>query len=131
MSRSRSTSRRPAHHTRRSAYNPLLGWLAVLSLMGSAYYLFAETVHPSWLLVWWCISGACTCALYGFDKMAAQAGSGRISEALLFLCNLVGGWIGGWIGMLTFRHKTHHGSFYIVQTLSAIMHLGAGYWWWW
>lgn len=130
MSRPRSGSRRAAPYMRRSAHNPMLGWLAVLALAGSAYYLTREVVNPSWLLVWWCITGAFTCALYGFDKMAAQSGSGRISEMLLLMCNLVGGWIGGWIGMLTFRHKTNHGSFYIVQTLSAIVHLGAGYWWW-
>lgn len=79
-----------------------------------------------WLLTWWLAMGAITCALYGFDKMQARSDGDRIAEKSLLLLNLAGGWMGGWIGMSTFRHKTLHTSFVLVQIVSTILHLGIG-----
>lgn len=110
-------------------YNPLLGWFAVVLMAVGAYVLAVSSSEPPWLPIWWLGMGALTCAMYGFDKQQARADRGRVRERTLLVLNLIGGWLGGWIGMFTFRHKTQHGSFVLVQALSTLLHLGAYLWW--
>eukprot|EP00173_Palmaria_palmata_P001236 Plantae.Rhodophyta-Palmaria_palmata.ctg16630.p1 GENE.Plantae.Rhodophyta-Palmaria_palmata.ctg16630~~Plantae.Rhodophyta-Palmaria_palmata.ctg16630.p1 ORF type:complete len:148 (-),score=20.84 Plantae.Rhodophyta-Palmaria_palmata.ctg16630:164-607(-) len=50
-------------------------------------------------------------ALFGYDKMQAQSGGWRVSEADLCKTALYGGWLGGLLAMQAFRHKTRKESF--------------------
>jgi len=52
------------------------------------------------------IASAITYAIYASDKKRAQRGGWRISEALLHLCEA----IGGWPGALLAQHHLHHKS---------------------
>ncbi|KAJ3214164.1 hypothetical protein HK099_007000 [Clydaea vesicula] len=45
-------------------------------------------------------------ALFGYDKMQAQAKKWRVPEKTLQFSALLGGWIGGIAAMKQFRHKT-------------------------
>jgi uncharacterized membrane protein YsdA (DUF1294 family) len=47
-----------------------------------------------------------TFLLFGFDKMRAGAGSGRVSEGTLLTWAFLGGSIGAYAGRALFRHKT-------------------------
>jgi len=38
-----------------------------------------------------------------------------VPEPALRLLSLIGGALGGWAGMLVWRHKTNHASFWITQ----------------
>ena len=41
-------------------------------------------------------------------------------ETALRLLSLIGGALGGWAGMLIWRHKTNHASFWIAQVAGTI-----------
>ena len=41
-------------------------------------------------------------------------------EPALRLLSLIGGALGGWAGMLIWRHKTNHASFWITQVAGTI-----------
>jgi uncharacterized membrane protein YsdA (DUF1294 family) len=47
-----------------------------------------------------------TFMLFGIDKMKAEAGSWRVSEASLLFWAFIGGSIGAYAGRAIFRHKT-------------------------
>lgn len=53
---------------------------------------------------YYCLS-AVTFILYGLDKLFALKGWRRISEKILHLYGLAGGWPGAHIGQEIFRHK--------------------------
>lgn len=52
-------------------------------------------------------------AVMGADKARARRRARRVPEATLFFLALIGGALGGTLGMLAFRHKTRHASFFI------------------
>ena len=63
-------------------------------------------------------------AVMGIDKARARARKTRVSEAALYTLALAGGSVGGIIGMLAFRHKTRHASFYLGFPLILIAQVG-------
>ena len=64
--------------------------------------------------------GLITFLAYGYDKFQARRGGRRIPERALLLLALIGGALGGWAGMLVWRHKTNHASFWIAQVIGTI-----------
>lgn len=64
-----------------------------------------------------------TFTLFGYDKIQAQKGGQRISEKALLIISILGGAIGGLLGMQIFRHKTRHLHFWLILSLSAIIHI--------
>jgi uncharacterized membrane protein YsdA (DUF1294 family) len=66
--------------------------------------------------------------LYGIDKGQAKLlqskARNRVPENLLHLMALLGGFIGGWAGMLVFWHKIRKPIFWVVLTVSTVLHLG-------
>jgi uncharacterized membrane protein YsdA (DUF1294 family) len=48
----------------------------------------------------------------------------RVPERNLFLLNVAGGVPGAWLAFFGLRHKTRHTSFWVVQSLATILHLG-------
>jgi len=76
----------------------------------------ALAAHPSVTISssWWVVYGAASLACfigYGLDKRAAERGNWRVSETILILLGLAGGWPGALIAQETFRHKTRKISF--------------------
>lgn len=64
-----------------------------------------------------------TFLLMGYDKMQAKSDGQRIPERVLFVLGILGGAIGGLLGMQIFRHKTRHGSFWLIFGVAAVVHL--------
>jgi len=60
-------------------------------------------------------------AVYAADKKAARRGRGRISEKVLLMLGLLGGWPGGLVAQRTLRHKTMKGSFQVAFWITAIV----------
>ncbi len=56
------------------------------------------------------------------DKRKAKKGKWRTPEKTLHTFSLLGGFVGSYFGMETFRHKTQHKIFYVVNILSLISH---------
>lgn len=73
------------------------------------------------VIIYLAVMGVITFFLYGIDKGRAIRHKWRIPEKTLLGMCLIGGVIGAWAGMYTFRHKTKHIHFYIVQFFSAII----------
>ena len=76
-----------------------------------------------------CILSIITFAAYGFDKLAARRGSGRISERALHLLSLCGGWPGALAGQLLFRHKTRKTSFQLCFWLTVLVNGAMMFYW--
>jgi len=71
-------------------------------------------------------------AAFGIDKMLAEAGRRRISEAKLLGLALVGGSPGAYAGRHLFRHKTRKqpfsGELHGIATLQLVLLAGFGAW---
>ncbi len=60
---------------------------------------------------------------YGIDKRNAIKGRWRVSEKILHLWAVVGGWPGALLGQKMFRHKTNKQSFIVMLWLSIIANI--------
>ena len=61
--------------------------------------------------------------LYYGDKKKAQSGKWRTPESVLLGFGFFGGAIGALLGMKTFRHKTKHWYFWVVNILGLLWQL--------
>ncbi|MBR1444982.1 MAG: DUF1294 domain-containing protein [Firmicutes bacterium] len=61
------------------------------------------------------------------DKFKAVHSQWRIKENSLFSISLLGGCIGGFLGMSVFHHNTKKPKYYIVYTISLIIHIALIY----
>lgn len=66
--------------------------------------------------------------LYGLDKGLAKGRLRRIPERTLLSLSFFGGAVGGLLGMLLFRHKTLHVSFWAVHLLGLVWQGAAMLW---
>lgn len=85
------------------------------------------TVQPipaSWLIVYGVASVACFVG-YGLDKRAAHRKEWRVSETILLLVGLAGGWPGAIIGQEVFRHKTQKKTFRTLFWMSVAINMAA------
>jgi uncharacterized membrane protein YsdA (DUF1294 family) len=75
-------------------------------------------------LGWLMILNVVTALAYARDKRAARRSARRVPERTLFLLNLAGGVIGAWLVFFGMCHKTRHASFWLVQSVCSVLHLG-------
>jgi len=83
-----------------------------------------QPVSPNWFIIYGVASVACF-AGYGLDKRAANQKEWRVSETILLLIGLVGGWPGGILGQEVFRHKTQKKSFRTLFWMSVAINMAA------
>ena len=69
--------------------------------------------------------GLITFLTYGYDKFRAVRHGRRVPEPALQLLSVLGGALGGWAGMLVWRHKTQHTSFWIAQIVGTAVIVAA------
>jgi uncharacterized membrane protein YsdA (DUF1294 family) len=107
-----------------SKRSPKLTFGVIAALLGVggfiALLIFQNVLPPyiSWLLVW----SVVTFALYGYDKMEAKLGGGRVPEIVLHGAALAGGFPGGWLGMFAFNHKRRKPLFWAVLSAATVLH---------
>jgi len=83
-----------------------------------------QPIPASWLIVYGVASVACF-AGYGLDKRAAHRKEWRVSETILLLVGLAGGWPGAIIGQEVFRHKTQKKTFRTLFWMSVAINMAA------
>lgn len=83
-----------------------------------------QGVSPNWFVIYGVASIACF-AGYGLDKLAASHRQWRVSETILLLIGLVGGWPGGILGQEVFRHKTQKKTFRTLFWMSVAINMAA------
>lgn len=66
-------------------------------------------------------------ALYYIDKQKAKRNKWRIKEAVLLGVGFFGGAVGALTAMNSFRHKTKHYYFYVVNILGILVDVGIIY----
>lgn len=83
-------------------------------------------IHPLWLVYLLYMVGVNLLTAYWYyrDKRAAQQKKWRIPERTLFLANFLGGVVGAWLVFLGLHHKTRHFSFWMVQGVATLLHVG-------
>lgn len=67
-------------------------------------------------------ASALSFCLYGLDKYRATNAGWRLTENLLHMVDLVGGWPGGYIAQRVFRHKTWKRSFQVIFWATVLVH---------
>lgn len=89
--------------------NRSLSIFGVLALIAAVVLLLVlqSTISWAWYWNWLVATGVVAFALYGFDKLAAKAGTARVPELLFHLLALAGGFGGALLGILVFRHKSN------------------------
>jgi uncharacterized membrane protein YsdA (DUF1294 family)/cold shock CspA family protein len=96
-------------------------------LMVACVYAYATDVSPTWLIIYSIVSTV-TFFAYALDKHAALNGRWRISEGLLHLLAIAGGWPGAMLGQLAFRHKTRKQPFRFIFWFTVILNCAAFVW---
>ena len=85
-------------------------------------------MKANWLvyvwLIYWLIMNFIAYILYVADKGRAQKGAWRIRERTLKLFGFLGGAVGAIAAMKMVRHKTQHGSFWLVNSAGLIWQVG-------
>lgn len=84
----------------------VFGGLAALGSIG-IFLLLESTTQWTWYWNWIIATSSIAFVFYGYDKVSAKAGAGRIPEMILHLVALAGGFVGALLGMLVFRHKSN------------------------
>lgn len=69
-----------------------------------------QPISSNWFIIYGVASVACFSG-YGLDKAAASRKQWRVSETILLLIGLVGGWPGAIVAQEVFRHKTQKKTF--------------------
>ena len=72
-------------------------------------------------LIWVAVLSVVAFIMYGADKAKAKAKQWRTPEKTLLLIGFFGGAVGALIGMRTFRHKTKHWYFWIVNFVGVVL----------
>lgn len=107
--------------TRRAVGGALVAGVAVAAVLAVAVSLPILIAYVLGL-------GLSTFLLYGYDKLRARRGGLRVPESALLALPLIGGAAGGWAGMLVWRHKTRHASFWLAQVIGTALIAAAAFW---
>ncbi len=105
------------------------GLLAVAAGLG--VYWICDLVWgvpaPLALACLWCLALSLVAfAVYGVDKAAAgSSGRRRVSEAMLHLLAVAGGWPGAWLAQQLLHHKRAKPAFMRVYYLTVLLHVAA------
>jgi len=121
---SRKTSRMDKATLAASLYGIVLIGIVILLYA----FIFPATEWPPyvvWLISW----SIATFIVYGIDKALAQAHFLRAPEIVLHIAALVGGFAGGWLGMFVWWHKVRKTVFWVVLSISTVLHAGIIYYW--
>lgn len=81
-------------------------------------------VSAMWIFVY-AIASAITFIGYGLDKRAAEHKEWRVSETILLMLGLVGGWPGAILAQEYYRHKTKKMSFRTLFWMSVAINIAA------
>jgi uncharacterized membrane protein YsdA (DUF1294 family)/cold shock CspA family protein len=115
-----NSTARPAVSRRPSAQ-----YLAIVAF-AALYAVTATTVGvPSWAGGVYLVLGLVTFVAYRTDKVAATAGTQRVSEGTLHTLGLLGGWPGALIAQQLLRHKTRKPSFRVVFWITVLANTAA------
>jgi uncharacterized membrane protein YsdA (DUF1294 family)/cold shock CspA family protein len=83
-----------------------------------------QPISPNWFIIYGVASVACFSG-YGLDKAAASQKQWRVSETILLLIGLVGGWPGAIIAQEVFRHKTQKKTFRTLFWMTVAINMAA------
>jgi uncharacterized membrane protein YsdA (DUF1294 family) len=86
--------------------------------------LFIMQKIALWIPVGYCLLSLITFLLYGIDKRNAIKSRWRISEKILQIFALLGGWPGALFAQQAFRHKTQKRPFIFVLWLAILTNTG-------
>lgn len=105
---------RPATGRPRDLSQPLpsaLSWSVLIAFVAAFSLAYFVLDLPWWMPALYVALSIVAFAVYGIDKAAARGGRQRISEQMLLVLGVFGGWPGALFAQQLFRHKTRKRSF--------------------
>jgi uncharacterized membrane protein YsdA (DUF1294 family)/cold shock CspA family protein len=100
-------------------------FLVIAAFLGIVMAVYKVTpVSANWLIVYG-VSSFGSIIGYWIDKNAAIKKNWRISETVLLLLGLVGGWPGAILAQEFFRHKTRKGTFRYLFWMTVAINMAA------
>jgi len=97
--------------------------LFILSFLSFLIFSFMTGRLPFSILILYVIMGSITYAAYSSDKSKAITKEYRISEKLLHILSLMGGWMGAMLAQQRFRHKTQKSSFQVLFWITVLCNI--------
>ena len=101
---------------------PIAVALVFLGGLGLLVYLDRMSVV---MLGIYLVASALALLVYEMDKTAARNGRSRISENVLLLIGLLGGWPGAWVAQRLLRHKSRKTSFQVAFWITVAINCAA------
>jgi uncharacterized membrane protein YsdA (DUF1294 family) len=127
-----------AKHPRSIRFHAIVALILCVAGMLGLWWLLSPEVAwtwPAWLGCWLASVNVITFAYYGYDKLRAKGGEGRVPEVVLHGLSAVGGSPAAYLAMWLFRHKTVKGSFRIlfwgIVILQLCLAAAVAKWLWW
>lgn len=119
----RPASLRPSLRAKLLTRSPRLLVIPAFLFIALAVSMVTE-VSAGWFLVYGIASTACFIG-YALDKRAAENNQWRVSETILLMIGLVGGWPGAILAQEIFRHKTKKLAFRTLFWMSVAINMAA------
>lgn len=92
----------------------------VCCVLSAIFVLGEKNIFPAGIFGFYVLACVVTFCAYAIDKSAAKNDRGRISENLLHLLELVGGWPGALVAQRLLRHKSIKYSYQIAYWLCVV-----------
>ena len=97
--------------------------IITISFLLALIYLALMAKLYLYVLIVYTIMSIVTYIIYSIDKSRAINDEYRISEQILHILSLIGGWIGALLAQQRLRHKNKKISFQIVFWITVILHI--------
>jgi uncharacterized membrane protein YsdA (DUF1294 family) len=101
----------------------MFSMIVVLFFCFGLGFLFLERGLDVWFIGSYLLLSFVAFICYGIDKRNAIKGRWRVSEKILHLWAVIGGWPGALVAQKIFRHKTQKRSFIMMLWLSIIANI--------
>jgi uncharacterized membrane protein YsdA (DUF1294 family) len=118
----------PSHQQRSNTREIIAAVIIACGSVAAIAALVFSKLLPPIILPAQLILSVIAYGMYGMDKRAAQAGEWRISEAVLHIVGVLGGWPGALLAQRVFRHKTRKEEFQVLFWVTVLLNCSALGW---
>lgn len=101
----------------------LFSKIVIITFLLGLAYLTLRAKLPIFIIISYIVMSIITYTIYYIDKSRAINDEYRISEQILHILSLIGGWMGALLAQQRLRHKNKKISFQIIFWITVIVHI--------